>query len=112
MTPDSPSSSPVTAATWPWPTRSRLRLVGIPAQNPRTLPAVVIVLTPGKSHRRAEKDAAMDYVYKVVRADLSDEVCGAHQARPGMLHPLASPAESNMNPEYADIAVYPVAQRR
>jgi predicted amidohydrolase YtcJ len=82
-----------------------LRLAGVTAQTPDP-PGGVIVRDAQGNPTGALKDAAMDYVYKVV-PPLSHEQ-RLHAVKRALAHAasLGVTSVQHMNPEYADIAVY------
>jgi predicted amidohydrolase YtcJ len=82
-----------------------LRLAGITAKTPE-LPGGTIVRDAQGNPTGALKDAAMDYVDKVI-PDLSHEQ-RLHAVKRALLHAAALGVTSvqDMTPEYADVAVY------
>ncbi len=82
-----------------------LRLAGVTATTPDP-PGGVIVRDPQGNPTGALKDAAMDYVYKVIPERTHDQrLRGAKRA---LAHAasLGVTSVQHMNPDYADIAVY------
>jgi len=82
-----------------------LRMAGITAKTPDP-PGGTIVRDPQGNPTGALKDAAMDYVYKII-PPLSHEQ-RLHAVKRALAHAasLGVTSVQDMNPEYADIAVY------
>ena len=82
-----------------------LRLAGITAKTPDP-PGGVIVRDAQGNPTGALKDAAMDYVYKVVPPLTHDQRVQAVKRALAHAASLGVTSVQHMNPEYADIAVY------
>jgi len=82
-----------------------LRLAGITAQTPDP-PGGVIVRDAHGNPTGALKDAAMDYVYKIVPPLSHEERLRAVKRALAHAASLGVTSVQHMNPEYADIAVY------
>jgi predicted amidohydrolase YtcJ len=82
-----------------------LRLAGVTAQTPDP-PGGVIVRDAQGNPTGALKDAAMDYVYKVIPAASHDRRLRAAQRALAHAASLGVTSVQHMNPDYADIAVY------
>jgi predicted amidohydrolase YtcJ len=82
-----------------------LRLAGVTAKTPDP-PGGTIVRDAQGNPTGAMKDAAMDYVFKVVPSLSHDQII--HAAKRALLHAAAVGITSvqHMNPDYADIAAY------
>ena len=82
-----------------------LRLAGITAQTPDP-PGGVIVRDAQGNPTGALKDAAMDYVYKVIPPLSHEQRSRAVKRALAHAASLGVTSVQHMNPEYADIAVY------
>lgn len=82
-----------------------LRLAGVTAQTPDP-PGGAIVRDAQGNPTGALKDAALDYVYKVVPAPSHDQRRNAVKRALAHAASLGVTSVQDMNPEYADIAVY------
>ena len=82
-----------------------LRLAGITAKTPDP-PGGVIVRDAQGNPTGALKDAAMDYVYKVVPPLTHDQRVQAVKRALAHAASLGVTSVQHMNPEYADIAAY------
>lgn len=88
-----------------------LRLAGITAQTPDP-PGGVIVRDAQGNPTGALKDAAMDYVYKVIPPLTHEQRLQAAKRALAHASSLGVTSVQHMNPEYDDIAVYSELLRR
>lgn len=88
-----------------------LRLAGITAQTPDP-PGGVIVRDAQGNPTGALKDAAMDYVYKVIQPLTHEQRLQAAKRALAHASSLGVTSVQHMNPEYDDIAVYSELLRR